>query len=454
MNFDIAIIGGGPGGYNAAEKATKLGMQVVLFEKEDLGGTCLNRGCMPTKALIHSTELYESLAHAADLGINVENYTFDFAAMHARKAQVVEELRKGVEKLMKAGKITVVYGQAQIAGSGVVTCEGETYEVKDIIIATGSKVAYPPIPGIHDEGVYNSRDILEGDGIMFKSLIIIGGGVVGIECASIYNSLGCEVTVLEAADHILPVMDKEIATRLGMMMKKRGIKVEAKAMVQKIEGTPGNMTVTYLDKKGKEVVVSAEGVLAAAGRCANIDGLFAEGVEIEMFKNAIVGDEVGRTSIPNVYVIGDAKAKNIQLAHVAEAQGANAVAVIAGKEPPIDMSVVPSCVYTNPEIAAVGMNEDQAKAAGFTPKAVKFLTGANGKCLIENTDSGYVKLITDAADGRILGAHLVCPRATDMIGELALAVQKGITAEGLHAVIHPHPTFTEMISGAAALVEH
>ena len=453
MNFDIAIIGGGPGGYNAAEKAAKLGMQVVLFEKEDLGGTCLNRGCMPTKALIHSAEAYESMLHAESLGIKTGEVTYDFAAMHARKAQVVEELRKGVEKLMKAGKIQVVYGQAQIAGPGVVTCGGETYEVKDIIIATGSKVAYPPIPGIREEGVYNNRDILEGEGKMFQSLIIIGGGVVGVECASIYRALGCEVTVLEAADHILPVMDKEIAQRLTMMLKKRGCKVEAKAMVQKIEGTPGNMTVTYLDKKGKETVVTAEGVLAAAGRCANVDGLFAEGVEIEMFKNAIVGDEVGRTSIPHIYVIGDAKAKNIQLAHVAEAQGANAVAVIAGKEPPIDMSVVPSCVYTNPEIAAVGVTEDQAKAMGIMPKAVKFLTGANGKCLIENTDSGYVKLVTDSANGRILGAQLVCPRATDMIGELALAVQKGITAEGLHAVIHPHPTFTEMISGAAALAE-
>ncbi len=453
MNFDIAIIGGGPGGYNAAEKAAKLGMQVVLFEKENLGGTCLNRGCMPAKALIHSAETYETILHAQSLGIQTGEVRYDFAAMHARKTQVVEELRKGVEKLMKAGKIQVVYGQAQIAAPGVVTCGGETYAVKDIIIATGSKVAYPPIPGIRGEGVYNSRDILEGEGKMFRSLIIIGGGVVGVECASIYRALGCEITVLEAADHILPVMDKEIGQRLTMMMKKRGCKVEAKAMVQKIEGTPGNMTVTYLDKKGKENVVTAEGVLAAAGRCANVDGLFAEGVEIEMFKNAIVGDEVGRTSLPHVYVIGDAKAKNIQLAHVAEAQGTNAVAVIAGKEPPIDMSVVPSCVYTNPEIAAVGLTEDQAKEMGLQPKAVKFLTGANGKCLIENTDSGYVKLVTDSANGRILGAQLICPRATDMIGELALAVQKVITAEGLYAVIHPHPTFTEMISGAAALLE-
>lgn len=455
MNFDIAIIGGGPGGYNAAEKAAKAGLQVVLFEKEDLGGTCLNRGCMPTKALLHSAETYEIMArHAEVIGVKADNVSFDFAAMHARKAQVVEELRKGVEKLMKAGKINVVYGQAQITAPGVVVCNDETYEVKDIVIATGSKVSYPPIPGIRDEGVYNSRDLLEGEGKMFSSLVIIGGGVVGVECASIYMALGCEVTVLEAADHILPFMDKEIAQRLTMMLKKRGAKVEAKAMVQKIEGTPGNMTVTYTDKKGGEHTVTAEGVLAAAGRGANLDGLFGPGVEPELFKNAVVGDEVGRTSIPNVYVIGDAKARNIQLAHVAEAQGTNVVAVITGKEPPIDMSVVPSCVYTVPEIASVGMTEDQAKAAGIAIKTAKFLTGANGKCLIENTDSGYVKLVTDAADGRILGAQLVCPRATDMIGELSLAVQKGITASGLHAVIHPHPTFSEMLSGAAAgLVE-
>lgn len=452
MNFDIAIIGGGPGGYNAAEKAAKAGLQVVLFEKENLGGTCLNRGCMPTKALLHSAETYQAVLHAESLGIATGTVSFDFAAMHHRKNQVVEELRKGVEKLMKAGKVHVVYGQAQIAAPGVVTCNGETYEVADIVIATGSKVSYPPIPGIHDEGVYNSRDLLEGEGKMFSSLVIVGGGVVGVECASIYLDLGCQVTVLEAADHILPFMDKEIAQRLNMMMKKRGAQIEAKAMVQKIEGTPGAMTVTYLDKKGQEHTVTAEGVLAAAGRKANLDGLLADGLELEMFKGAVVADEAGRTSIPHVYVIGDAKARNIQLAHVAEAQGTNVIAAITDKQLPVDMSVVPSCVYTVPEIASVGLTEEQAKANSVPVRTAKYLTGANGKCLIENSDSGYIKLVTAAEDGRILGAQLVCPRATDMIGELALAVQKGITAEGLHEVIHPHPTFVEMISGAASLL--
>ena len=225
--------------------------------------------------------------------------------------------------------------------------------------------------------------------------------------------------------------------------------MEAKASVQKITGTPGEMTVTYTDKKGAEHTVTAQGVLAAAGRKANLDGLFGPDFSLELDRGAVVGDDMGRTSVPHVYVIGDAKAKNIQLAHVASAQGENVVAVIAGKNPPLDLSVVPSCVYTEPEIASVGLTEEGAKAAGIPVKTGKYLTGANGKCLIEGTESGYVKLVTDGASGRILGAQLVCPRATDMVGELTLAIQKGLTADDLSAVIHPHPTFSEMLFGAA-----
>ena len=449
MHYDIAIIGGGPGGYTAAEKAAKAGLQVVLFEQEDLGVTCLNRGCMPTKALLHSAETFAALAHAQDLGVHTQGASYDFAAMHQRKAQVVETLRQGVEKLMKANKITVVHGQACIQKAGVVTCNEETYEVRDILIATGSKVAYPPIPGIDLPGVYNSRDMLQGNGQDFSSLVIIGGGVVGVEFASIYRCLGCQVTLLEAADHILPFMDREIAQRLTMILKKQGVTVEAKAMVQRIEGYPDAMTVTYTDKKGAEHQITAQGVLAAAGRIANLDGLFGPDFSLELDRGAVVGDEIGRTSVPHVYVIGDAKARNIQLAHVASAQGENVIADILGKRPPLDMSVVPSCVYTVPEIASVGLTEEKAKADGIAVKTGKYLTGANGKCLIEGTESGYVKLVTDSATGRLLGAQLVCPRATDMVGELTVAIQKGLTAADLAQVIHPHPTFSEMLFGAA-----
>lgn len=449
MQFDLAIIGGGPGGYTAAEKAAQAGLQVVLFEQEDLGGTCLNRGCMPTKALLHSAETFAALGKAEVLGVQAQGVGYDFGAMHRRKDEVVTTLRQGVEKLMKGSKVTVVKGQACIEAAGLIRCQGEAYEGKDIIIATGSQVSYPPIPGIDLPGVWNSRDILEGGGQDFQSLVIVGGGVVGVECATLYRCLGCTVTVLEAADHILPFMDKEIAQRLTMILKKQGVSVEAKASVQKIEGTPGEMQVTYVDKKGAEHTVSAQGVLAAAGRKANIEGLFGPDFSLELERGAIVGDADGRTSVPHVYVIGDAKARNIQLAHVASAQGENAVAAILGKKPPLDLSVVPSCVYTNPEIASVGLTEEGAKAQALPVKTGKYLTGANGKCLIEGSESGYVKLVTDRDSGKLLGAQLVCPRATDLVGELALAIQKGLTAEELAEVIHPHPTFSEMLYGAA-----
>jgi dihydrolipoamide dehydrogenase len=234
-----------------------------------------------------------------------------------------------------------------------------------------------------------------------------------------------------------------------MIMKKKGVTVEAKSAVQKIEGTPGNMTVTYLDKKGVEHTVTAEGVLAAAGRRANLDGLFGPDFSVDVERGAVVGNEIGCTSVPHVYIIGDAKYKNIQLAHVASAQAENVVAEIVGKKPPLDMSVVPSCVYTEPEIASVGLTEETAKANGIAIKTGKYLTGANGKCLIEDTANGYVKLVISAEEGRILGAQLVCPRATDMVGELALAIQKELTVDDLASVIHPHPTFCEMLFGAA-----
>ena len=452
MTYDIAIIGGGPGGYTCADKAAKAGLKTVLFEKAFLGGTCLNRGCMPTKSLLHSAETYTALKHAADLGVNAGDVGYDFGVMHRKKNEVVEKLRQGVAQLMKAGKIDVIEGQARVEGPGKISCNGELYEAADIVVATGSKIASPPIPGKELPGVYSSNDLLIGDGVPFDSLIIIGGGVVGTECASIYLALGAQVTILEAADHILPLMDKEIAQRLALILKKQGGKVEAKAFVSKIEGEPGNMSVTWTDKKGNEQVSTAQGVLLAAGRIANTDDLFAPGAEPELEKGAILADELGRTSVEHLYVIGDAKAHNIQLAHVAEAQCTNMAALLAGKEPPMDMRVVPNCVYTTPEVASVGLSEEQAKAEGIPVKCGKYLTGANGKCLIENTESGYVKLVAHKDTGVSLGAQLVCPRATDLIGELAVAVQQALTANELSSVIHPHPTFIEMIHGAADLL--
>ena len=432
MCFDIAIVGGGPGGYVAAEDAAARGLSVVLFEGSLVGGTCLNRGCIPTKALLHDA-----------------TPDADFAAIHARKAAVVGQLREGIRKLLKQRKVTLVEGFATIAGPGVVTCCGETYEARDIIVATGSVPATIPVPGIDLPGVYTSDDLLEGEGVVLSSLVIIGGGVIGVEFATMYAALGAEVTIVEAAERILPTMDRELAQRCAMHLKKRGVAVEAAARVVGIEGEPGAMRVRFIDKRGAENVAETQGVLVACGRRANTEGLFAPGAEPELVRGAIVCDADGRSSAEHLWAIGDVVAGNIQLAHVAEAQARNVVAAICGDEPPVSMGIVPACVYTSPELASVGLTEDEAKERGIEVRVGKALTGSNGKCLVEGSESGFVKLIAAADTGVLLGAQLVCPRATDLVAELALAISLGCTATQLTAVIHPHPTVSELVSSAA-----
>ena len=448
MKYDIAVIGAGPGGYTAAAKAGRLGRSVVLFEKSQLGGTCLNRGCIPTKALLHSAELLGAIKDAGRFGIRVGDVAADQKAMHQRKNEIVESLRGAIGKLMKVAKVEVVAGMAQITAPGVISCNGIEYKAENIIVAAGSQPAMPPIPGSDSIGVYTSNDLLEGEGKAFKSLVIIGGGVIGVECASIYLNLGCQVTIVELAEHILPPMEKEIAQRLAMKLKKLGAVLEASCKVQAISGEAGSMSVTYLDKNGKEQVACAEAVLMAAGRRAALEGLFGEGMAPEMSRGALVADAAGRTSIPGLYVIGDAMAGNIQLAHVAAAQGENVIDVIGGGRGTVDMKVVPSCVYTCPEIASVGLSQEQAKERGLSVVVKKLPTGSNGKSLIAGGDGGFVKLVA-AEDGTLLGAQLVCDRATDLIGELAVAVRLGLKLEDIAATIHPHPTFVEMIGQAA-----
>ena len=448
MRYDIAIIGAGPGGYTAAAKAGRLGKSVVLFEKSHLGGTCLNRGCIPTKALLHSAELLGEIKDAGKFGIRVSGAVAEQKGMHSRKNEIVASLRDAIGKLMKAAKVEVVAGKAEITAPGVISCNGTEYEAESIIVAAGSQPAMPPIPGSDRDGVYTSNDLLEGEGKEFGSLVIIGGGVIGVECASIYLNLGCKVTIVEMAEHILPPMEKEIAQRLAMKLKKMGAVIEASCRVQSISGEAGNMSVSYLDKKGNEKTVCADAVLMAAGRRAALEGLFGEGVAPELNRGALVADADGRTSIDGLYAIGDAVAGNIQLAHVAAAQGENVIDVICGGKGAVDMSVVPSCVYTCPEIASVGLSQEQAKEQGLDVVVKKLPTGSNGKSLIAGGDSGFVKLVA-AADGTLLGAQLVCDRATDMIGELAVAVRLGLKLEDIADTIHPHPTFVEMIGQAA-----
>ncbi|MCQ2436915.1 MAG: dihydrolipoyl dehydrogenase [Clostridia bacterium] len=449
MKYDLAIIGGGPGGYNAAAAAAKEGLKVILFEKAELGGTCLNRGCIPTKAMIHTAEIWSEMNNADESGLHADKLSYRVPAIHRRKNNVVATLRSGVEMLMKSSGVTVINGTAQVVGEGKVLCNNETYEAKDILIAAGSVPAKPPIPGIDLPGVFSSNEVLEGNGKTLASMIIIGGGVIGVEIAGVYAALGCKVTILEAMDRLLPPMDAEIAQRLTVIMKKRGIAVNTKAMVSGIADGGEGKIVTFKDKNGAEQSVTAMGVLVCTGRRACVAGIFSDNYCPDMERGAIVADELGRTSLPHLYVIGDAKARNIQLAHVAEAQGRNIAAFLSGKTPHMDMSVVPSCVYTSPEIASVGLTEAQAKEAGYAVTVGKCVTGANGKCVIEGGENGYVKLVADSATGVLLGAQLVYPRATDIIGELTLAVQKKLTVKDLASVIHPHPTFCEGILAAA-----
>lgn len=439
MNVDLAVIGGGPGGYTAAEAAAKAGLSVVLFEKDRLGGACLNRGCIPTKAL-HS---------AGALGLRVGDAAFDWAAIQAYKARTVDTLRQGVARLLHAGGVTVVQGAAQVAAEGVVACGGQEYRAGNIIIAAGAVPALPPIPGRALPGVYTSDGLLAGGGKALASLAVIGGGVIGVEIAGVYSAFGCRVTILELAGRLLPTMDRELGQRLAAALKKQGVTVTVRAAVQQITQTEGGLLVQYADARGNAAGVRAEGVLIATGRRPAAGSLFIGAYRPDIERGGILADAAGRTSLPHLYVIGDARTGNIQLAHLAEAQGKNAVAAILGRPMPVDTSLVPAFVYTDPEIASVGMTEAEARAAGIPVRCGKALSGANGRCDIAGTSAGFIKLVCRADTGRLLGAQLCWPRATDLTGELALAVQRGLTAADLAGLIHPHPTFAEGLRAAA-----
>ncbi len=418
------IIGGGPGGYTAAGKAARNGLKTILFEKDKLGGTCLNRGCIPTKSLIRSAEVYDLLKHGDVYGISSAEVSFSFADIARRRDDVVNTLRSGIEKGLKAVKAEVVYGEAKILEEGKISCNGEIYEGKDIIVASGSVVGRPPIEGV--EQAITSDELLVEEEKFPASMVIIGGGVIGVEIADAYAALGSEITILEMADRILPTMEKEISQRLAMFLKKRGIRIYTGVKVEKIEKTEGGKKVTYT---GKETVsLETEEVLLAAGRRANLQGL------------GLKEEDLDRT---HIHVIGDAKRGNIQLAHKAIADAENLVDILLGKEASVDTDLVPSCIYTHTEIASVGMSEEDAKKNGIAVTTKKVLTGANGKALIEGSENGYVKIVLK--DDVIIGASIIAPHATELISEFTLAIQKKMTVKDLKEIIHPHPTVSEML---------
>lgn len=446
MQYDLIVIGGGPGGYVAAIRAAQLGLKTALAERAELGGTCLNRGCIPTKTLMHSANLYRELADADQMGIKVTGAQADFKAMHARKTQVVEQLRNGVAQLLKGNGVDVLTGTAAFTSAGSITVNGETHTAKNFIIATGSKPAVPPIPGADLPGVVTSDEMLDTDACDYNELVIIGGGVIGVEMASVYNGIGRKVTIIEALDRILANMDREISQNLSMIMKKRGVAVNTASMVTGITEEGGRLTCTF-ERKGKNETVSADGVLICVGRRAVTDGLNLEAAGVETERGRVKIDANYRTNVPHIYAIGDVTG-GIQLAHAAEAQGIAVVEDICGVTRTADPNLVPSCVYTSPEIATVGITADEAKQQGKAVITGKYIMSGNGKSIIENEERGFIKLVFDAETEKLIGAQLMCGRATDMIGELVTAVSAGLTKAQLSLALHPHPTFCEGITEA------
>lgn len=445
--YDLIVIGAGPGGYVAAIKAAQLGKRVAVVENRDVGGTCLNRGCIPTKALVHTAEILEEMKTCEELGLHADNISFDFSKMHERKAAVVEQLRSGVESLFKANKIDLYRGNGFIEDPHTVSAGDEKLTGDNIIIATGSRPALPPIPGLDLDGVVTSDTMLEGSGVPCKSLVIIGGGVIGVEFATVYHALGCEVTIVEMMDRILPTMDKEISQNMNMILKKRGVKINTGARVERVEKTSDGLSVVFTAKE-TEQQVNAERVLVSIGRRANTSELLAEGLDLQLERGYIPVDGNYETCIKGIYAIGDIIKGGIQLAHAASAEGVNAVCAMFDEKQQKNLDYVPSCIYTNPEIASVGITADDAKAREIPVITGKAIMTANGKTIISRGDRGFIKLIFHADTKELLGAQLMCLRATDMLGGLTEAVVNHLTLEQLSAAIWPHPTFSEAVGEA------
>lgn len=448
-DYNLLVIGSGPGGYVAAIKAAQLGMgKIGIIESREIGGTCLNRGCIPTKTFMHSAELVHEMEKGESVGILSGEVKVDIKKLSQRKNEVIEQLQSGIEGLLRGNQVEIIHGQAKIMESGKVQVGEEILTTEKILIATGSQPIRLPIEGMDLPSVCTSDEILgDSDGKFFPEVVIVGGGVIGVEFATIYNAFGCDVTLVEGMDRILPTMDREISQNLQMILKKRGVKIFTGAMLQRITEDK-EKTIVHFQVKEKEESLSADGVLISVGRRANTENLFSEGCQPEMEKGMISINNNYETSIPGIYAIGDVTYGTIQLAHVASAQGINAVCGMMNAKQALDMNAVPSCIYTIPEIASVGLNVDDAKQAGIAVKVGKFIMSANCKNTIEMADRGFVKALFREEDDVLIGAQIMSPRATDMISEFSVGVVNQMTIHDFSKVMHPHPTFSEGLAEA------
>lgn len=453
---DIVIIGGGPGGYVAAIRAAQLGGKVILIEKEELGGTCLNWGCIPTKALLRGVEILDLIEGGKDYGILAGPVTVDFAKLMARKDRAVKTLVGGVSGLMKANGIEVIKGTGKLISPQVIEVvnakqEKEIYQARKIILAAGSVSAEIPIPGVKLPGVIDSYGALQLKQIP-ESMVIIGAGPIGLEFGTVYAALGAKVTVLEMLPQILPSEDPEIAAALEKTLRRFKIQTLTGIKVQKIvEGPEGKLQVTAA-AGAEEKIFPAQYVLMAVGRKPNVEGLGLEEAGVRFSKKGIEVNERMETNIPGVYAIGDVTGKWL-LAHYASAQGEVAAKNALGQEAQMDERVVPRCVYTLPEVASVGLTEQKAREEGYEIKIGRFPFSANGKATILGERNGLVKIVADGKYGEILGVHIFGPHATDLIGEAVVAMRLEGTATDIGQAIHPHPTLTEALMEAAFDVE-
>ena len=442
MKYQVAIIGGGPAGYTAAETAGKAGLSVVLFEKRNLGGVCLNEGCIPTKTLLYSAKTYDGARHASRYAVSVSEVSFDLSKIIARKQKVVRKLVLGVKGKLTAGNVTIVTGEASVIDKNHVLCGDETYECDNLLLCTGSETFIPPIPGVDTVPYWTHRDALDNKELP-KSLAIIGGGVIGMEFASFFNSMGTEVYVVEMLDKILGPMDKELSDMLQAEYAKRGIKFYLSHKVTAVHN--GEVTV---EKDGESFVINGEKVLLSVGRRPVTKGFGLETLGVEPFRNGIKVNQYMQTSLPNVYACGDITAFSL-LAHTAVSEAEVAVKHIQGKAGGgMSYKAIPGVVYTNPEIAGVGKTEEELQAEGIPYTVKKLPMAFSGRFVAENEQgNGVCKLIL-AEDETVIGAHLLGNPASELIVIAGLAIEKGMKAEELKSIVFPHPTVGEIIKEA------
>ncbi|AAU23215.1 dihydrolipoyl dehydrogenase [Bacillus licheniformis] len=451
IETDTLVIGAGPGGYVAAIRAAQLGQKVTIVEKGNLGGVCLNVGCIPSKALINAGHRYENAKHSEEMGITAENVKVDFTKVQEWKASVVNKLTGGVEGLLKGNKVDIVKGEAYFVDSNSVRVMDEnsaqTYTFKNAIIATGSRPIELPNFKYSDR-VLNSTGALALKEIP-KKLVVIGGGYIGTELGTAYANFGTEVVILEGGEEILPGFEKQMSSLVKRNLKKKGnVEIHTKAMAKGVEEKADGVTVTF-EVKGEEQTIDADYVLVTVGRVANTDELGLEQVGVEMTDRGIIKtDKQCRTNIPNIYAIGDI-IEGPPLAHKASYEGKIAAEAIAGEAAEIDYLGIPAVVFSEPELASVGYTEAQAKEEGLSVTAAKFPFAANGRALSLNETDGFLKLVTRKEDGLVIGAQIAGASASDMISELSLAIEAGMTAEDIAMTIHAHPTLGEITMEAA-----